>query len=113
MNETKNHADNAFVFIETITPVEGHLDDVLAISLRSAKLLEGRNGLIQSMVAKSEKKGSEITAISVWSSKSDFQNFMKSEDVAILLKSDDMKNIKSYMSNYDMLMSDLVESWHG
>lgn len=111
--ETQNHGDQVFVFTETITPIEGRSDDVLELSLKSAELLKGQQGMIQSMVTKSEKKGGEICSITVWSSKDDFQNFMKSDEIAALLKSDDMKNIKDWMSNYDMLMSDLVEGWHG
>lgn len=111
--ENQDHGNNVFVFTETITPKEGRADDVLAISLKSVDALKVQKGMIQSMVTKSEKSGGEICTISVWSSKTDFQNFMKTDEFSALLKSDDMENVKSWMSNYDMLMSELVEGWHG
>lgn len=111
--DTKTHGTNVFVFTEIITPIEGHADDILSASLKSSELLKGQPGLIQSIVTKSEKAGNELCTITVWESKSAFQAFMKSDGVAALLKSDDMKDIKSWMSNYEMLMSDLVDGWHG
>ncbi len=112
-NTAEDHGNSVFVFTETITPVEGRAADVLDISRKSAAMLKGQPGLIQSMVTVSEKQGGEICTIAVWSSKADFQNFMKSEEVAALLKSEDMKNIKDWMGNYEMLMSNLVDGWHG
>ncbi len=112
-SKTQNHGKNVFVFSETITPSAGHADDVLAISLKTSRALAGQPGLIQSMVTRSEKAGGEICSTAVWASKSDFQNFMKTDAVAALLKSDDMRNIKAWMSDYKMLMSELVEGWHG
>ena len=110
---TQDHGDSVFVFTETITPKEGRADDVLAITRKSAEALKGQPGMIQSMLTVSEKQGGEICTITVWSSKNDFQNFMKTDEVAAMLKSDDMKNIKEWMSNYEMLMSNLVDGWHG
>lgn len=110
--ESKNHGDKIFVFTETITPIKGRADDILAIALNSAQALKGQPGLIQSMTTRSEKKNGEVCTTSIWSSKADFQNFMKTDQVAELLKSDDMRNIKAWMSDYNMLMSDLVEGWH-
>lgn len=112
-NTTQDHGNNVFVFTETITPIAQHADQVLEISKRSLQALEKQPGLIQSMLTVSEKKGGEICTISVWESKNHFQDFMKSDAIAALLKSDDMKNIKNWMENYDMLMSNLVEGWHG
>lgn len=110
---TQDHGTDVFVFTETITPIAEHATDVLEISRRSVAMLKDQPGLIQSMLTVSEKKGGEICTISVWASKTDFQNFMKSDAAAALLQSDDMKNIKDWMSNYEMLMSNLVEGWHG
>lgn len=110
--ETHDHGGKVFVFSETITPNEGREEDVLSISLKSAKALNGQPGLLQSMVTRSEKRGGEICSTSVWESKDDFQNFMKTDIVAKMLKSDDMANIKKWMSDYKMLMSNLVTGWH-
>ncbi|NOR62893.1 MAG: hypothetical protein GQ535_10425 [Rhodobacteraceae bacterium] len=112
-HETTDHGNNVFVFTEIITPKEGHAEDVLAVSKRSMEPLKGQPGLIQVMLTTSEKKAGEISTVTVWESKADFQNFMKSDAVADLLKSDDMKNIKGWMDDYQMLMSNLVEGWHG
>lgn len=114
MNASKSddHGSNVFVFTETITPKDGRADDVLALSKLSMELLKGQPGMLQAMLTKSEKKGGEISTVSVWGSKADFQDFMKSDAVANLLKSDDMKNIKEWMSSYEMLMSNLVDGWH-
>ncbi len=112
-SNTTDHGDSVFVFTEIITPKEGHAEDVLAISKRSIEALKGQDGLIQVMLSASEKKAGEITTVTVWDSKTDFQNFMKSDATAALLKSDDMKNIKDWMSDYKMLMSNLVDGWHG
>ena len=111
--DSTNHGTGVFVFTEIITPKDGRADDVLAISKRSAIALKNQPGLIQSMLTRSEKKGGEVTTTTVWNSKSDFQNFMKSDTVAELLKSDDMENIKEWMSDYQMTMSNLVDGWHG
>lgn len=113
MTEIQNHGNNVFVFTETITPNQNRADDMLALSIKSASLLKHQPGLIQSMVTKSEKQGGEICTTTIWASKTDFQNFMKTDKVAELLKSDDMKNVKAWMSDYKMLMSELVEGWHG
>ncbi|VAW16504.1 hypothetical protein MNBD_ALPHA12-765 [hydrothermal vent metagenome] len=112
-NIAHDHGDKVFVFSETITPIAERADDVLSISLKSSEALAGQPGLIQSMVTRSEKKGGEICTTTIWKSKQDFQNFMKSDEVAALLKSDDMVNIKAWISEYKMLMSDLVAGWHG
>lgn len=111
-NETKDHGGNVFVFTETITPVKGRSDDVLELSLKSAELLRGQPGLIQYMVTKSEKSDGKIFSTVVWSQKSDFQNFMKTDAVAALLKSDDMENIKTWMNDYEASMSSYVDGWH-
>jgi len=110
--ETRDHGDNVFVFSETIIPNEGREKDVLSIILGSAYALKNQPGLLQNTVTKSEKKGGEICSTSVWESKTDFQNFMKTDEVAELLKSDDMANIKEWMHDYKMLMSELVTGWH-
>ncbi|MHA1127443.1 MAG: antibiotic biosynthesis monooxygenase family protein [Alphaproteobacteria bacterium] len=110
---TQDHGNNVFVFTETITPKEGRSGDVLDIARRSAATLKGQPGMIQTMVTQSEKKGGEIVTTTVWGSKNDFQNFLKSDEVAALLKSDDMKNIKEWMGDYNMLMSNYVDGWHG
>ena len=109
---TQGHGENVFVFSETITQNSGRTDDVLSITLRTSKALKGQPGLLQFTVTTSEKKGGEICSTSVWASKNDFQNFMKTGEVAALLKSDDMANIKEWISDYKMLMSDLVAGWH-
>lgn len=111
-NQTNGHGGNVFVFTEQITPVEGRADDVLAVSLKSAELLRGQPGLIQYMVTKSEKSDGQICTTVVWTQKSDFQNFMKTDAVAALLKSDDMANIKTWMSDYEASMSSYVDGWH-
>ena len=49
----------------------------------------------------------------MWEKKGDFQAFMKTDEFADLLKSDDMSNIKSWMSDYDMQMLNYVDGWHG
>jgi heme-degrading monooxygenase HmoA len=108
----QDHPRPMFVFMEKITPIQGRADDVLAISIRSAESLKEQPGIMQSMVTKAAKKGGEIVSISVWASKSDFQNFMKSDQTAALLKSDDMRNIKAWMSDYENLMTDMVDIWH-
>ena len=110
--ETQDHGDKVFVFSETIIPNDGRAEDVLAIILTSAEALKNQPGLLQTTITKSEKKGGEICSTSVWESKSDFQNFMKTDEVVELLKSDDMANIKEWMSDYKMLMSELVTGWH-
>jgi len=111
--ESNDHGNDVFVFTEIITPKEGRVEDVLAISRKSVATLKSQPGLIQSMLTRSEKKDGEVSTISVWESKTDFQNFMKTDAFAELLKSDDMQNIKEWMSDYQMLMSDLVDGWHG
>jgi len=113
IEQTTDHGNDVFVFTEIITPKEGHAEDVLAISKRSIEPVKGQPGLIQVMLSTSEKKAGEITTITVWESKDDFQNFMKTDAFAELLQSDDMKNIKGWMEDYQMLMSNLVEGWHG
>ncbi len=110
--ETQDHGDKVFVFSETIIPNEGRTEEVLSITLKSAEALKDQPGLLQTTVTRSEKRGAEICSTSVWESKADFQNFMKTDEVAALLKSDDMANIKKWMSDYKMLMSDLVTGWH-
>jgi len=110
--ETNDHGSNVFVFTETITPVEGRAEDVLAISLKSGELLRGQPGLIQYMVAKSEKSNGQVSTTTVWAKKTDFQNFMKTDAVAALLKSNDMANIKTWMSDYNASMSSYVDGWH-
>ncbi len=112
-NQQEGHGDEVFIFIERITPIEGRDDDVLAISRKSSKMLQGQPGMIQAMVAKSEKKGGEICSVTVWNSKADFQAFMKTDAFTDLVKSDDFKNIKAWMSNYDGQMMNLVDGWHG
>lgn len=110
--ETHDHGENVFVFSETIIPNEGREEDVLSITLSSSEALKNQPGLLQTTVTWSEKKGGEICSTSVWESKTDFQNFMKTDEVTELLKSDDMANIKEWMSEYKMLMSELVTGWH-
>ncbi len=109
---SSDHGDEVFVFIERITPIEDRQDEVLAISRKSAGLLKNQPGLIQTMVTRSDKGGT-VCSISVWTRKADFQAFMKTDEVAELLKSEDFKNIKAWMSDYDMQMTSLVEGWHG
>ncbi len=111
--ESQTHGDEVFVFVERITPIEGRTEDVLAISRKSAKLLHDQPGMIQTMLTRSEKEGGEICTFTVWKAKTDFQAFMKTDEVATLLKSDDFKNIKSWMANYDMQMMEFVDGWHG
>ncbi len=111
--ENQDHGDEVFVFVERITPIEGRAEDVLEITRKSAKLLHDQPGMIQSMVTRSEKKDGEICSFTVWRAKADFQAFMKTDEVAALLKSDDFGNIKSWMANYDMQMLELVDGWHG
>ncbi|NOY91357.1 MAG: hypothetical protein GXP55_09110 [Deltaproteobacteria bacterium] len=113
MQENQDHGDEVFVFMERITPIEGREDDVLSITRKSAKLLQGQPGMIQSMVTQSEKKGGELCSVTVWQKKADFQSFMKTDAVAALLESEDFKNIKNWMSEYDMQMMNLVDGWHG
>ena len=110
--DSEKHGEEVFVFAERITPIEGRGEDVLAITRETAKLLQNQPGMIQSMVTRSEKKGGEICSFTVWKAKADFQAFMKTDKVAALLKSDDFKNIKSWMANYDMQMMNLVDGWH-
>jgi len=111
-NHANGHGGNVFVFTEIITPVEGRTDDVLAVSLKSAELLRGQPGMIQYMVTKSEKSDGQICTTVVWAQKSDFQNFMKTDAVAALLKSDEMANIKTWMGDYEASMSSYVDGWH-
>ncbi len=111
--DTQTHGDNVFVFTEIITPREGHTDDILSASLKSNEVVRRQPGLIQTMVTRSQKAGGDLCTITVWESKSAFQNFLKSDDMAEVLKSDAMKDIKSWMGNYEALMSDLVDGWHG
>lgn len=111
--KNQDHGSNVFVFTETITPKENRGDDILELAKRSAATLQGQPGMIQTMVTQSEKKSGEIVTITIWNSKDDFQNFMKTDEVAALLKSDDMANIKEWMSDYNMLMSNYVDGWHG
>ena len=109
---TSIHGGEVFVFTETITVAQGHVDDVLEMTVKSAELLRGQPGLLQYMVTKSEKSGREICSTVVWENKLDFQNFVKSDAVAALLKSGDMANIKSWMSDYKSAMSHYVPGWH-
>jgi heme-degrading monooxygenase HmoA len=111
--DTQSHGDKVFVFTEIITPIEGHADDILSASLKSTETMKGQPGLIQVLITKSEKANGELSTITVWESKNAFQDFLKSDEMAEVLKSDAMKDIKSWMSNYQGLMSDLVDGWHG
>lgn len=111
--QPSDHGNEVFVFIERITPIDGRADDVLNISRKSAALLKNQPGLIQAMVTRSEKATGTVCSISVWGRKADFQAFMKTEAVAELLKSEDFQNIKAWMSDYDMEMTNLVDGWHG
>jgi len=112
MSQTEPHGDHAVVFVERITPKEGRAQDCLDISLRSADLLRGQGGLLQSIVMRPQKSGQAICSMSVWESKGHFAAFMKSEAFTALVASDDLKNIKLWMQDYDGQMMDLVDGWH-
>ena len=108
----QDHGNEVFVFIERITPIAGREDDVLNLARKSNVMLQKKPGMIQTMLTQSEK-GGEICSVTVWEKKGDFQAFMKTDEFADLLKSDDMSNIKSWMSDYDMQMLNYVDGWHG
>lgn len=109
----QDHGETVFVFTEIITPIEGRDGDILEISKKTVALLKDVPGVIQTMLTKSEKSGGPVSTITVWQSKADFQNFLKSDATKALLKSDDMANVKAWMSDYTGLMSDYVDGWHG
>lgn len=111
-NESNDHGDAVFVFIERITPIEERADDVLEISIRSVKAMRGQPGLLQTLVTKPEKSSGEIVSVTTWENKAAFQAFMKTDVMAELLKSDDMANIKKWMKEYNMHMNQMVDGWH-
>ena len=69
MNGNQSHGNNVFVFFERMTPIAGKEEEVLAITLKSAKSLEGQPGLIQSIVTRSQGSDGRLQSMSMWNSK--------------------------------------------
>ena len=112
-NESKPHGDEVFVFFERLTPIAGKEDEVLELTRKSAEALQGQPGLMQSIVARSQRGDGQIQSMSMWRSKADFSTFMKTDAVAEMLASEDFANVKKWMTDYEMQMNDLVDGWHG
>ena len=111
--QSQDHGSEVFVFIERVTPIEGRADDVLALTRESNKILQGQPGLIQTLLTRPEKGDGAQCSVTIWKSKADFQNFMKTDAFAALLKSEEMGNIKKWMSDYEAQMLEYVDGWHG
>ncbi len=110
--EENGHGDEVFTLIEMYYPKDGRLEDMMAITKASAKMIQGMPGLIQSQVLRPVGKG-PISNISTWHSKAEFQTFMQSDTMKELLNSDDLANAKVWCDDLKAMMFTNEMGWHG
>ncbi|MCP5096517.1 MAG: hypothetical protein GY943_13270 [Chloroflexi bacterium] len=110
-NQEDGHGDDVFTLIELYYPKDGRLEDMMAITKASAKMVQGMPGLLQSQVLRPVGKG-PISNISTWKSKAKFQAFMQSDEMKALLKSNDLANAKAWCDDLKAMMFSNEMSWH-
>ena len=109
--QENGHGDEVFTLIELYYPKDGRLEDMMAITKTSAKMIQGTAGLLQSQVLRPVGKG-PISNISTWKSQAAFQAFMQSDVMKALLKSDDMENAKAWCDDLKAMMFTNEMGWH-
>ena len=111
-NQEDAHGDGVFTLIELYYPKNGRLEEMMAISKSSAKMIQGKPGLLQSQVLRPVGKG-PICSTSTWRTQADFQAFMQSDDMKALLESDDLANAKAWCDDIKAMMFSNEMGWHG
>ena len=109
--QENGHGDEVFTLIELYYPKNGRLEDMMAISKSSAKMIQGMPGLLQSQVLRPAGKG-PISNISTWKSQAEFQAFMQSDMMSAFMKSDDMANAKAWCDDVKVMMFTNEMGWH-
>ena len=109
--QENGHGDEVFTLIELYYPKNGRLEDVMAIAVASAKMIQGKPGLIQSQVLRPVGNG-PISNISVWKSKAEFQVFMQGDEMKALFESDDFANAKAWCDDIKAMMFTNEMGWH-
>ena len=111
-NSENGHGNDVFVLVEHYYPKEGHLEDMMKITLDSAKGIKGFSGLIQSQVLRPTITNGPIVNISIWESKNKFQSFMQSDQMKEVLQSDELGNMKNWSEDIKAEMYSLETGWH-
>ena len=109
MNDT--HGTDLFVVIERYTPAEGKLEEVLEVTNKVGKMLEGFEGLLQLQILKPTGKG-DIVSTATWESETAFKGFMQSDAVKDLMKSDLFTTVKEITTGASFDSFHLVSGWH-
>ena len=103
--------NEVFVLIEMYYPKDDRLEDLMEIAKASSKMVQGKPGLIQTRVLRPKSTSGPISNITVWNSQSEFQTFMKSDDVKALLKSEDMSNVQAWSVDIQTIMFNQETEW--
>ena len=106
-----NHGDNLYVVIERYTPVEGKLEEVIVTTTEIGKILHGFPGLLQIQILEPSSKG-DVVSTATWESEIAFKNFMKSQVVKDLMKSDIVESMRVLTENSSFDTFKLVDGWH-
>ena len=110
--QENGHGNEVFTLIEMYYPKDGRLEDMMAITKASAKMVQGMPGLLQSQVLRPVGKKGPISNISTWKSQAEFQTFMQSDEMKALLKSDDFANAKAWCDDLKAMMFSNEMGWH-
>ena len=111
-DNSKSHGDNVFVLVEEYYPKEGRNKDVLDIAKESGKNIFGVTGLLMAKTLSSKKTNGPVCNITTWESEDDFRNFMKSNAVKELYKSEMMTTVKEATDEIKVGMYHLESGWH-
>lgn len=109
---TTDHGDNVFVLVEEYYPTKDKYQVILDIAKESAEGIVGVSGLILAQTLKPKKDNGPICNITTWESEQAFKEFMKSDAIKELYKSDMMNTVKNGTSEIKTEMYYLELGWH-
>ena len=109
--QESGQSDEVFVLVEMYYPKDDRLEDLIDIAKASADMVKGQQGLIQTKVLRPKSAKGPVSNITVWNSQSEFQTFMKSDEVKALLKSETMNNVMEWSVDIQTLMFSQESGW--
>ena len=101
-----------YLVTENYFPKEQHFDEVMNILIETSAMIKDQEGALMSMSLKPEQKNGPITAISLWTSREKFTDFMKSEHAEKIMKSGLSAKVKDWTTDIKANLYTVEQAWH-
>ena len=101
-----------YVVIEFYHPKAEHVEDLMNILNETSEMIKEQDGALMSLSLNPEQKNGAITSFTMWESRGNFTDFMKSAHMEKIMKSGLVDKVKGWTTDIKANLYTVDQAWH-